>query len=654
MKLPSGFCASLSLVLCLLPVSCNREDGPVEGTVLEAVLDKNRTSLDGTQIFWSEGDVIFVNGNSSSSIEIQEGGSSARFSFQKTVSAPFYALYPAQNVISGSYSPGSMDFGTVTLPSVQHCAPGCFDPEAALMHAQAGSEVDALHFSCGVAFLKLTIEGTGGNSAAIKRIELHALNGEDLCGDLRFLPSERKFADSGSNGAAVSVICGEGLPLGGSVYVAIEARNYASGLGIRLIDSENHFRDIKSAKAFAAEAGTVYLTTVPFSPTGTIIDGQTEEFQELNIEWGSPVQICSGGYGRIKRLADGKLLLAYSNGGNINVRPSTNNGSSWGSAVPVMKSFNVSNSRGSALVVCANPEFAQISAANPDHPGRIIMAGNFRPRVSSSDTSPKPSIYPYSIAISHSDDGGASWSDTTVVYRSKRWSDDASKGCWEPFVLELPDGTLQIYFTDNTPYGANNADDLPYVNTKGNNISVIESHDGGDSWSGERIVCHTESPAGMGWDGMPVATLIDGRIFLAVEHKDIVGGNYPMTIQLNSTQRFYPFVQSTALNSGCYRGAPYIITTDNYVVLSYQSAEGSSSVFTSENSVPEVRAISLEEWKNGSDAKMDKSFRPMPGIDQTADSGLWNSLCDLGEDRIFCVTQYKGRIYITQGKISGK
>lgn len=370
--------------------------------------------------------------------------------------------------------------------------------------------------------------------------------------------------------------------------------------------------------------------------------------EKISIEWGKPLDVCAGGYGRVHSIGDGRLMLCYSSGGSDYVRFSTDEGASWGQPIMVMETFDHTTDKGTATLRCANPEFAKLSDGNPHHPGRIILAANLRPKDN------KSTVHPFSIVCSVSDNEGISWSERKTVYASRTWDTDASKGAWEPFVLELPDGTVQIYFTDNTPYYA--AGD-----SRGNNISVVESADGGDTWGPERVVCHSEG----GWDGMPVVTLLDGRLYLVVEHKDVRGGSYPMTIQcmsctlnenwpqeisVNSSRRFYPF----GINP-CYIGAPYIIHTDNYFVISGQSAEGSEEPMKDTYSVPEVyvcpiSAASAEnEWKW---RKM-RSSRPMD-IDQSRYSGLWNSLCHIGGDRILCVTQHRGHIYVTPGNIVQK
>lgn len=389
------------------------------------------------------------------------------------------------------------------------------------------------------------------------------------------------------------------------------------------------------------------LCTIIFAACFTALStAAASKGNRLTVEWGNPVEVSQGGYGRVHRLDDGRLMACYSRGGNAYIRFSEDSGSSWSDETKVMDGFTHTNENGSALLRCANPEFTQLSASNPSHPGRIILAVNLRPKDN------KSTVHPFSIVCTVSDDAGKTWSRRRAVYDSRTWDEDASKGAWEPFVMELPDGRVQIYFTDNTPYFAKG-------DRRSNNISVVESTDGGDSWSGERIVCHSEG----GWDGMPVVTLVNDRLYLAVEHKDERGPKVPMEmclmtctlednwskeIPLGSKQRFSPYG-----DTGVYEGAPYIIHTDNYFVLSFQSAGGSEETLKDVHSVPEVRVCPIADAgkdKLGRFNKMEGGFRPMD-IDQTKFSGLWNSLCHLGGDDFLCVTQHRGRIFIIPGKI---
>lgn len=325
------------------------------------------------------------------------------------------------------------------------------------------------------------------------------------------------------------------------------------------------------------------------------------------LSWDFPRTVCEGGYGRIHPLQDGSLMLTYSLSGSCYARISRDGGKVWGEPVLVMEKFEYQG----VTVRCSNPEFLQLSS------GRILFASNLRPLDN------KSSIHPFSIAVCVSDDGGASWSARKTAYAPPLWSEDVSKGAWEPFPVELPDGSIQLYFTDNTPYYSTG-------DTRGNNISVVESSDGGDSWGEARIVCHTPG----GWDGMPV---VAGK-YLAVEHKDERGQDKAMEIKL------YWDGGSLAMGlEGYYCGAPYIIRTESFYVLSCQSARGSDTPMADTHSVPAV-------WFGKDAGELVEAPAPIQ-VDQTKDSGLWNSLCALEGDSFYLVTQYRGKILITKGVI---
>ena len=51
---------------------------------------------------------------------------------------------------------------------------------------------------------------------------------------------------------------------------------------------------------------------------------------------------------------------------------------------------------------------------------------------------------------------------------------------------------------------------------------------------------------------------------------------------------------------------------------------------------------------------MRAASRPLP-VDQTTgkENAIWNSLCDLGNDEILAVSQYKNKVYIVKGRIIG-
>ena len=399
---------------------------------------------------------------------------------------------------------------------------------------------------------------------------------------------------------------------------------------------------------------------------------------DLSIEWETPKPArtankpeLSGGYPRIHRLNDGRLMLSYSLSGNGCARFSSDEGKTWGAQTEVMSYFDKTSNSVSARMTASVPDFAQLSAGNPYHPGRIIYASNYRPRElvngKTTDNTGWTTVHPYTISISVSDDAGKTWSARKHLYKSGIWDENVTVGCWEPFVLELPDGTVQIYFADETPY---------YPASSRHNISVIESKDGGNTWGEVRVVAQNSANR----DGMPVATLLGDKILLAVEstdgvHKRLhpivicnpIQGCWSTTVGKGDSHRFHPF--TTSLKSDLvYSGAPYIITTDNYIVYSYQisdwwkpteelSKEELVSLAKQKNveahSELEVQVCLKSEVTDGFFYTMRSPSRPFK-LDQKSEKAVWNSLCDLGNDEILAVSQKGNLMYTVRGKIVAK
>ena len=366
----------------------------------------------------------------------------------------------------------------------------------------------------------------------------------------------------------------------------------------------------------------------------------------------------TGGYPRVHRLNDGRLMLSYSYKYTACALFSRDNGMTWANPQEVMPKINVSNGNKEAILTAAVPEFAQLSPTNPHHPGRIIYTCNYRPRSKDGKTTGMTTVHPYTIAVSVSDDNGKTWKDQGHVYRSGLWTTDVTVGCWEPFVLELPDGTVQIYFADETPYYA--------LGSKRHNISLIESRDGGDTWSGAKVITQNEDNR----DGMPVVTLHEDKILLAIEstdgvHKRLhpivvcspIEDNWNSVVGKGSPYRFHPF-QTSIKSSVVYSGAPYIITTDNYIVYSYQISDWydaktlteAKAQNNEEHSTLEVQVCPKSEVKDGFFSTMRAPSRPI-SLDQSKEQAIWNSLCDLGNDEVLAVSQYNGKVYTVRGKI---
>lgn len=423
----------------------------------------------------------------------------------------------------------------------------------------------------------------------------------------------------------------------------------------------------------------VCCETLPDSGEGTAGGGT-----ELAIEWSVPKPVKAGsskivgGYPRIHKLNDGRLMLCYSADGSAWASFSSDEGERWSTPKRVMQYKDVTNKEGSARLTAAVPDFAQLSSNHLKHPNRIIYACNYRPRELKSDGSLGEkgwtSVEPYDISVCFSDDNGKTWSAAKSVYKSGRWAENLKKGCWEPFVLELPDGTVQVYFADETPYytqyGATSSSKKDWMN-----ISVIESEDGGNTWRLPRVVAQNSECR----DGMPVVAIHEDKLLLAIETTDYKGqrlhpivicnpvkDNWASTVGKGSAFRFEPFQTSIASEVN-YSGSPYIITTDNYIVYSYQIADWwkpSPGMSSSEqlrqaklnneeqHATLEVQVCPKNEVKDGYFRTMRAPSRPIP-VDQTTgkEQAIWNSLCDLGNDEILAVSQYNNRVYTVRGKI---
>ena len=353
--------------------------------------------------------------------------------------------------------------------------------------------------------------------------------------------------------------------------------------------------------------------------------------QYYYIEWdrASLLRIAEeGGYPRLRRLNDGSFLAAYENRqGDVVVKRSSNEGVSWDDPVTAYEKFEFVDpaSSASTVVNIANPEIVQL--ANGD----ILLASNLRPR--------KEGLYPFSIALKRSVDKGRTWSQAQILYQAAPFFRD---GCWEPSFLILPDGTVQIYFANESPYRDSDEQE----------ISMIRSVDNGYTWS--------ENPTTVSFrqgyrDGMPVAIHDGTNIYLAIE--DNLSGQFkPYIIRsavdspwVEAVRKDSPYRYSalrSPLPDTVYAGAPYLIrTANNIYVLSYQTTSNRSSDW--ERSTMEVQVSGVPS---------DFSNPSQPFIVPLSKEAKWNSLADLGNNTIAALasTNFEGEkigVWMIKGKI---
>jgi len=369
----------------------------------------------------------------------------------------------------------------------------------------------------------------------------------------------------------------------------------------------------------------------------TFITCQSEEKQgseDYFIEWEKNTLICiadEGGYPRMRRLKDNSLIVVYENRrGDLMVKKSTDEGTTWGEPVMAYEAFNYTDEQTgeSTRVNIANPEMIQLDN------GDILLASNLRPR--------DEGIFPFSIALKKSMDNGVTWTEADILYQAGTYFRD---GCWEPSFLILPNGTLHLYFANESPYRDSDEQE----------ISMLYSTDNGASWSEE----HTTVSFRKGKrDGMPVAVHDGSKIYVAIE--DNLSKQFkPWLVQspveqawANPVLEDSPYRYSALRNplgSEVYAGAPYLVLTDKGIyVLSYQTTKNRSSDW--ELSTMEVVV---------SDSPSDFRNPSQPFDVPLSKEAKWNSLYDLGDNTIAALASTnfnsdKIGVWMIKGKIIKK
>ncbi|GAB3027957.1 hypothetical protein GCM10027051_36190 [Niabella terrae] len=227
------------------------------------------------------------------------------------------------------------------------------------------------------------------------------------------------------------------------------------------------------------------------------------------------------------------------------------------------------------------------------------------------------------IAISH--DRGKTWGSFREVYTAGYQFEN---GCWEPAAIQLPDGSIQLYFANEGIYTASDEQD----------ISMIRSTDNGSSWSAApRMISFRSGKR----DGMPVPLLLRGnrRIAVAIEDNGLgnfkpfiitntLDENWAKTVRADSPNRYYAL--SEPLGDSVYAGAPYLrqLSTGE-TILSFQSTEGRPGNKL-KNAVMNVMI--------GDSLARGFAGRTLPFQVPFGKSGLWNSLAVLSDDTIIAVT----------------
>lgn len=352
---------------------------------------------------------------------------------------------------------------------------------------------------------------------------------------------------------------------------------------------------------------------------GAIMSGCT---RPACIEWDASTlhRVTAGVYARVKLLSDGRLALVYSDGPAVYIRISRDGGDTWGAASVVACDgrYNYTNS-----------EFLELRS------GRLIYMWNARPRAAGECE--------YKIMAALSDDGGKSWKPMDI-YRAGMYPSD---GCWEPAALELPDGSIELYFADESPYDRSDEQQ----------ISMMRSTDGGETWHGPRCIAFRSGSR----DGMPVPVYLphSGEVVVAIEDNGLAGRFKPVTVRTacgwregcvtgSSPLRRPALDVEYRLHDTIYAGAPYLIRLrDGRTLLSVQSTEGRHG--------SNERYANMQVYAGDRNAEnFSHRTTPFPDLGDGGNA-LWNSLCQIDDGTVMAVMSVggvgDGGIWTVKGRI---
>lgn len=223
--------------LALLLAACGNEEiieNNEVGTAVKVPMTftvgtpQTRTSLDGTDVYWTEGDKVAINDGTYTNefTATTVGGSSATLTGEAALADTYIAFYP--NEILESITNGYITF---TLPAEQTATAGGFaenlNPSWAQTTAEGGNTLQ-FHNLC--ALVKFTID-KGFDVSGISGFTLKSANGELLAGRQYYQPSRNK-RDYYSNDSFTEVLLKGGFTAGKTYYFVVNPVTLTKGFSL--------------------------------------------------------------------------------------------------------------------------------------------------------------------------------------------------------------------------------------------------------------------------------------------------------------------------------------------------------------------------------------------------------------------------------------
>lgn len=322
-----------------------------------------------------------------------------------------------------------------------------------------------------------------------------------------------------------------------------------------------------------------------------------------------------GGYSRLIVLQDGRLM-ACAEWDGIVISFSKNQGKTWTSMRRIVTNKNNTPN-------CV-PDLIQLSD------GTIIVAYNPRP------SQPYTADRRFGIRCVRSTDNGVTWSKEIFVNDASYTFDN---GCWEPSMLELPNGDLQLYF----------ADEGPYTSSSEQQISVCTSTDGGLNWSKARKVSFRAGYR----DGMPAPVLLSDGNTIAVAIEDNgwsgIGDFIPTIVRTTLSRNWSTPVGATGNRAKMIDysycpvakgGAPYLcVMPSGETVCSHQSRYGHGD------------REQMYVYVGNTDARKFKAMSN-PFVLTAEQAALWNSVACIDSVTVAAVAGFGGNVVMEKGIVT--
>lgn len=276
--------AFAAVVLAGCTTDFNEEIAAPQGgkTTVTIGLPESRTTLgelvEGKRkVYWTDGDMIVINGVTSAPTEInEENAGVATFEFDAVLTHPYSVFYPAELWKNNS---------TITLPAVQTYTAGSFAEDSAPMACYTEGAAPTLHHLAAV--VRLSVKNSaeeGADNHNINRIEFRGNNGEQVSGDFSIDYATTALTGASTAEADKVVAASYRRNLGEGVvdfFVVVPAREYANGFTVRVIDELGHYMDLKSGAVTLAKGEIKAMPEFAFAPTGTLVNVEIGSAAEL-------------------------------------------------------------------------------------------------------------------------------------------------------------------------------------------------------------------------------------------------------------------------------------------------------------------------------------------------------------------------------------